>query len=127
VRFHPGEVLLAAVARLPVIALAAMHVTSVVLFDGLVIGAALFHHSNLRLPRRLEDGLRKLIVTPAHHWVHHHARRVDTDSNYGTLLTVWDRLFASFSPTERTPGLRIGVEGEGELGLPQLVARPLRP
>jgi sterol desaturase/sphingolipid hydroxylase (fatty acid hydroxylase superfamily) len=56
--------------------------------------------------------------------VHHHARQRDTDSNYGTVFSFWDRLFASRSPTRRDPGMEIGVQGHEERSLAQLVLRP---
>lgn len=126
VRFHPGEVLISALARTPLIVAGDVSLGSILLFDTLVLIGTLFHHSNLRLPARFERALRLVIVTPSHHWVHHHAVRADTNSNYGTLLTLWDRLFGSWSPTARTPDMRIGVEGEGDAPLPALAAAPFR-
>ena len=67
-----------------------------------------------------------VIITPGIHWVHHHAVRADTDSNYGTLFSFWDPLFRTRSPTPRTPTMTIGVEGEGERALPALLVRPFR-
>jgi sterol desaturase/sphingolipid hydroxylase (fatty acid hydroxylase superfamily) len=58
--------------------------------------------------------------------VHHHRIRQDTDSNYSTVLSLWDRLFGSRSPTRRTPEMEIGVEGREEQDLPGLLARPFR-
>lgn len=124
VRFHPGEVLISAVARAPLIILADVSMSSILLFDTMVLLGALFHHSNLRLPSWFERTLRLLVVTPSHHWVHHHARRADTDSNYGTILTLWDRLFGSWSPTARARDMAIGVEGAADVGLPDLVVAP---
>src|SRR5690606_10835760 len=89
--------------------------------------AAIFHHSNLRLPPRLERALSRVVVTPSIHWVHHHARRADTDSNYATVLSVWDRLFASRSRTQRRPDMRIGVERQRERPLGELALQPFRP
>ncbi|MGH7123915.1 MAG: sterol desaturase family protein, partial [Stellaceae bacterium] len=88
--------------------------------------ATIFHHSNLRLPPGLERALRLAIVTPSIHWVHHHRARADTDSNYSTVLSIWDPLFRSRSPTPRTPDLEIGVEGREELPVLGLVAAPFR-
>jgi sterol desaturase/sphingolipid hydroxylase (fatty acid hydroxylase superfamily) len=65
-------------------------------------------------------------VTPSIHWVHHHALRRDTDSNYATVLSIWDKLFASRSPTKRSPDLEIGVEGESEEPFLSLVSKPFR-
>ena len=124
-RFHFGEVALSALARAAIIVLLAVPLSSVLIFETLVLMAAVFHHSNLRLPRRLERALSRVIITPSIHWVHHHAVRADTDSNYGTVLSLWDRLFASRSATPRRPDMTIGVEGERDVGLPALLVRPL--
>ena len=124
VRFHPGEVLISALARAPLIIALDLPLASVLAFDGLVTIAALFHHSNVRLPAGLEALLRQLVVTPSHHWVHHHAVRRDTDSNYGAVLTLWDRVLGTWSPTVRTPGMAIGAEGAPDLPLAALAARP---
>lgn len=124
VRFHPGEVLISAAARAPLIVVADISIASILVFDTLVLLGALFHHSNLRLPSWLERALRAVIVTPSHHWVHHHAVHADTNSNYGTILTVWDRLFSSWSPTARTPDMRIGAGDEQDAPLPALALAP---
>jgi sterol desaturase/sphingolipid hydroxylase (fatty acid hydroxylase superfamily) len=126
VRFHFGEVILSALARAGVIALFAIPLPSVLAFEALVLLSAAFHHSNLKLPAALERALSWIVVTPSIHWVHHHRIRPDTDSNYATVLSLWDRLFGSRSPTRRTPGMEIGVEGREEQDLPGLLARPFR-
>lgn len=124
-RFHFGEVLLSAGARAAVIVLLDVPLLSVVVFETLVLVATIFHHSNLALPPRLERALARVVVTPSIHWVHHHARRRDTDSNYATVLSLWDPLFASRSATPRRPAMAIGVEGRGEEPLAQLLLHPL--
>ncbi len=112
-RFHFGEVLLSAMVRAVIVILLDIPLVSIVVFETVVLMAALFHHSNLRLPAGLEHLLARIIITPSIHWVHHHAVRRDTDSNYGTLLSLWDRLFASRSPHPRLLDMPIGVEGRG--------------
>lgn len=124
VRFHPGEVLISALARAPLIIAFDVSMVALVVFEGLLLASAFFHHSNVRLPAKAERAIRGLIVTPSHHWVHHHAVRTDTDSNYGALLTVWDRLFGSWSRTTRTPDMKIGVEGKADESLTQLALAP---
>jgi sterol desaturase/sphingolipid hydroxylase (fatty acid hydroxylase superfamily) len=109
-RFHVGEVLLSSVVRAAVIFILAIPLQAVVIFETMTAVAALFHHSNLSLPSFIERPLSKLIVTPSLHWIHHHAIQQDTDSNYSTVLSIWDRLFGSRSPTQRTPQLPIGLE-----------------
>jgi sterol desaturase/sphingolipid hydroxylase (fatty acid hydroxylase superfamily) len=124
VRFHPGEVFLSALVRVPVILALGMPLVSVVVFEALVLMAAAFQHSNLALAPWLERGLSRVIVTPGIHWVHHHDRRADTDSNYATVLSLWDRLFGSRSATARTPAMSLGVEGRDELSLIRLALLP---
>jgi|SRR5690606_14585993 len=123
-RFHVGEVLLSALARAPVILILDIPLASVVVFEVLVTMAAIFHHANVRLPPTLEATLSRVIITPQLHWVHHRARRRDTDSNYGTLLSGWDLLFASRSATRRTPDMVIGVAGQVENRIPRLLLLP---
>jgi len=125
-RFHFGEILLSAAARAGVILLLGFPVASILAFEAVLLGATIFHHSNLRLPPALEQPLSRLIVTPSIHWVHHHALRGDTDANYATLFSFWDRLFGSRSRTQRSPSMSIGVEGRLEQSLPQLLLRPFR-
>ncbi len=125
-RFHFGEVLLSALARAGVVLALAVPLVSVFAFETVLLIATIFHHSNLRLPPRLERALSRVIVTPSIHWVHHHRIRADTDSNYSTVLSIWDPIFRSRSPTRRTPALEIGVEGREELPVLGLVAAPFR-
>lgn len=127
VRFHFGEVLLSAGARGVVIVLLGMPIASVLVFELVVLLSSLFQHSNLRLPGWLERPLSRVIVTPSHHWVHHHAVRADTDSNFANTLSVWDRLFGTRSPTARWATMPIGTEGREERGLTGLLLRPLDP
>ena len=123
-RFHFGEVVASSVLRAVVIFLLGVPLASVLLFEIVVAMAAIFHHSNLRLPATLERALAWVIVTPSIHWVHHHAKRADTDSNYATVLSMWDRLFGSHSATVRTAVMQMGVGGGRDVGFLGLVARP---
>ena len=123
-RFHFGEVLLSALARAVVIALFDIPIISILVFETLVLAAAIFHHSNLALPRGLERVLSRLIITPSIHWVHHHALRGDTDSNYGTIFSFWDPIFRSRSAMQRSLTMPIGVEGQRERSILQLMVRP---
>jgi sterol desaturase/sphingolipid hydroxylase (fatty acid hydroxylase superfamily) len=126
-RFHAGEVLLSALVRALVIVVASVPLASVVVFETMLAVAVLFHHSNLRLPRAFERVLSLVIVTPSIHWVHHHATWTDTDSNYSTVLSVWDRLFGSRSANRRVVDMAIGVEGHHEEPLVGLLKRPFLP
>jgi sterol desaturase/sphingolipid hydroxylase (fatty acid hydroxylase superfamily) len=120
-RFHVGEVLFSALARVPVVIALAIPLAHLALFEAILFVSATFQHSNVRLPPRLERLLSVLIVTPSIHWVHHHVAAADRNSNYASVFSVWDRLFGTASATVRTPALAIGfdrdVEDRSVLGL----------
>ncbi len=126
VRFHLGEVVLSALLRLIPISLLATPLSTVIIFETLVLCGAVFHHSNVRIPPVIEGPLARLFVTPSIHWVHHHAVKSDTDSNYAAVLSVWDRVFRSKSPTKRTVDMKIGVEGIEDKGFFSLMLAPFR-
>jgi len=124
IRFHFGEIFMAVFIRALVVILLAVPFSSVVLFETLVLIFTFFHHSNIALPPRFENALSKIIITPSIHWVHHHAIRKDTDSNYGTIFSFWDRLFRTKSLTKRFETMRIGVEGGKDIPFLKLLFKP---
>lgn len=126
VRFHWGEIILSALVRSIAIILLGIHQTSILVFGIVVIAASIFHHANIGLPYRIDRVLSAVIVTPSIHWVHHHRKRGDTDSNYAAIFSWWDRLFGSRSATTRTRDMAIGTQGLEEKNLKQLLIGPLR-
>lgn len=123
-RFHPGEMILSAFARGLYVFLLGISIPAILIFDALVIISAGFHHSNVALPDRIDRSLRPLIVTPGHHRIHHIPKRQYTDSNYGTLVTVFDRFFGSWRDAPREG--RYGVEGGHDRNFLSLVVDPVR-
>lgn len=124
IRFHFGEIFIAAFIRAVLVIMLAIPFASVVLFETLVLVFTFFHHSNITLLPRFENALSKIIITPSIHWVHHHAIRKDTDSNYGTIFSFWDRLFYTKSLSRRFKTMRIGVEGGKDMPFFKLIFRP---
>ena len=124
IRFHFGEIFFATLVRAVVIIIFAVPFTSVLLFETLVLVFTLFHHSNIMMPLRLERFISKVVVTPSIHWVHHHALRKDTDSNYGTIFSFWDKLFNTRSTTQRSNSMKIGVEGLEDKNFKKLITQP---
>lgn len=123
-RFHVGEVILSAIVRTVPIILLGIPLTTVILFEALLLICAIFHHSDAKMPAFVERWLARVIVTPGIHWIHHHAKRDDTDSNYGLLFSFWDRLFRSKSLTKRFIGMPLGVEHMRDRSLLRLLIAP---
>ncbi|MFC1453225.1 sterol desaturase family protein [Verrucomicrobiota bacterium] len=110
-RFHPGEIALSAVLRLPIILLLGIHLWELVLYELLMAVVVDFHHANIGLAEPIDRLLRTILVTPAMHKVHHSRVRVETDSNYTSLLSVWDRVFGTFRLRHDLPAVKIGLTG----------------
>lgn len=109
-RFHPGEQVLSASARIVVLPLLGMALWQLALYEALLLPVILFHHSNVELPRRLDYGLLGVVVTPAMHRVHHSRWQPETDSNYGSILPWWDRLFGSFRLRDDARTIPLGLD-----------------
>lgn len=110
-RFHTGEIVLSSLARLAVLPLLGVTPAQLLLYELILQPVILFHHSNVRLPARLDQALRTVIVTPWMHWVHHSRYRPETDSNFASVFSFWDRLFGSFRLREDPSGISLGLDG----------------
>ena len=113
-RFHVGEHIGAALARLVLIPLLGFDVWNLVIYDALVIAVTQFHHADISLGR-LDHWLRFVIVTPDMHKIHHSDHRPETDSNFSTVFSFWDRLAGSF---RMRPDLKTVVFGLDEFREP---------
>jgi sterol desaturase/sphingolipid hydroxylase (fatty acid hydroxylase superfamily) len=84
---------------------------AVFLFEVILNACAMFNHANIALPAWLDRPLRLLIVTPDMHRVHHSVLWREHDSNYGFNLSVWDRLFRTYTaePEGGHQGMTIGL------------------
>ena len=111
-RFHPLEIVLSMLWKAAIILALGAPPLAVLLFEIVLNGAAMFNHANIRLPDRLDRMLRRIVVTPDMHRVHHSVVPRETHSNFGFNLSIWDRLFATYVPTPAA-----GHEGM-EIGLP---------
>jgi sterol desaturase/sphingolipid hydroxylase (fatty acid hydroxylase superfamily) len=108
-RFHPGELVFSTFIRLPVVILLGMSFGQLVLFELFLNLSTLFHHSNLAVPEKWDRLLRLVLVTPGMHRVHHSTETAETNSNYTSVLSIWDRLFRSFRTREDTHAITIGL------------------
>ena len=97
IRFHPIEAMLSMVYKCVIILLLGPMVLAVVVFEMLLNASAMFNHANVQLPNALDRYLRLIVVTPDFHRVHHSEIQQETDSNYGFFLSVWDRVFKTYT------------------------------
>jgi sterol desaturase/sphingolipid hydroxylase (fatty acid hydroxylase superfamily) len=110
-RFHPIEIILSMLIKFATIVVLGPPVVAVVIFEVLLNATAMFNHGNIRLPARLDKVLRRVVVTPDMHRVHHSIEDDETNSNFGFNLTWWDRLFGTYREAPRAghTGMTIGI------------------
>ncbi len=109
-RFHPVEILFSELFRLPIFALLGIGATEILLYNLLSFPVILLHHSNVALPKGFDSALSYVIPSPTLHRLHHSALSSEMNSNYGSLFSVWDRLFGSLLWRDVPNELRLGVE-----------------
>ena len=116
IRFHPVEIALSMVLKIGLVYLLGPSAIAVILFEILLNGTALFNHSNWRIPLSVDALLRKLLVTPDMHRVHHSIHRYEHDSNYGFALSIWDRMFGTYrdQPEAGHDDMTIGLEWQDD-------------
>lgn len=113
-RFHPVEIVFSAAYKLGAAFLIGPAILAAILFEVLLNASALFNHANLAIPRPIDRLLRLLIVTPDMHRVHHSVLRYEHDTNFGFCLSLWDRLFRTYTPepTGGQTGMTLGLSDQ---------------
>lgn len=111
-RFHPAEILLSTAIKCAAVAAIGAPAVAVLAFEILLNATSMFNHANVRLPDALERVLRRVIVTPGMHRVHHSADFNDTSSNFGFSLPWWDRILGTYreAPARGCDAMVIGVD-----------------
>lgn len=128
-RFHFAEMALSIPYRAAQVLLLGSSVRALKLWQTLTLGCILFHHSNLRLPARVESIVGWLLATPRMHGVHHSIVKAERDSNWSSGLSIWDRLHGTLRLDMGQADVRVGVRGfldDGHASLSRVLAGPFR-
>jgi sterol desaturase/sphingolipid hydroxylase (fatty acid hydroxylase superfamily) len=126
IRFHPGELLLSLPLRLAAIVLIGAPVGAVLAFEVAFAFANLFEHGDINLPTRAESWLDRVCITPAIHRRHHTKVGPERDTNFGTIFSIWDRTFGTFTPNGSATRIETGLPGTEGLGLSCVLTLPVR-
>ena len=131
IRFHPVEILLSMVIKLGAVAVLGAPALAVMVFEVLLNATSMFSHSNIKLPAGVDRPLRRILVTPDMHRVHHSIVARETDSNFGFNLPWWDHLFGTYrgQPAAGHEAMTIGLSqfrDPSELRLDRMLLQPLR-
>jgi sterol desaturase/sphingolipid hydroxylase (fatty acid hydroxylase superfamily) len=113
-RFHFAEFLASIPWRCAQIALIGVGPRTLELWQKLTFAEVLFHHSNVRLPRAVESKLSRYVITPRMHGIHHSVVREERDSNFSSVLTLWDALHGTARRDMERDPVTIGLSQFGE-------------
>jgi len=130
-RFHPGEALISWGVKASTVVALGVPPWVVVVFEVVLNATSMFNHGNVRLPRALDARLRKVVVTPDMHRVHHSLQTAEMNSNFGFNFPWWDWLFSTYrpEPARGHEGMELGIDkfrSRVDLGLWHLLSQPWR-
>ena len=100
-RHHPLESIIRFLFTLFGVFIIGTSIGIVMLYQALSLVSTQFNHANIRLPKKLDQWISYIIVSPDMHKIHHHYRLPYTDTNFGNIFSIWDRMFGTFSNYER--------------------------
>lgn len=96
-RHHPFESVVRFLFTCFAVLIVGAPVAYIMLYQGLSVVFSQFNHANIKLPKKVDDWLSYIIVSPNMHKVHHHYKMPYTDTNYGNIFSIWDRLFGTYA------------------------------
>ena len=128
-RHHPLESIIRFGFTLLGVFLIGANVGTIMLYQSLSLIATQFNHANIKLPKKIDLYLSYLIVSPDMHKTHHHYRLPYTDSNFGNIFSIWDRLFGTYIPFDREKlvyGVDVFFDEEGNRKISNLLKQPFQ-
>ena len=127
-RFHIGEHAISTGVRCVLYAAFGMKLQYIVIYETCFLANVLFHHANLQIGDLLDTIYRIVLTSPDMHKVHHSNIREEHDSNYTSLLSVWDRMFGTYRILENPKDIVYGIRGlEEEQTVRRMLLTPFRP
>ncbi|MEO5573938.1 MAG: sterol desaturase family protein, partial [Gammaproteobacteria bacterium] len=129
VRFHPIEIGLSMIYKVVLVTALGAAPWAILVFEIILNGASLFNHSNVYIPEKIDRRVRRVIVTPDMHRVHHSTRVEETNSNFGFSISLWDYACGTYrkAPVLGQLGMEIGLNEYRDpqrLGFFQLLLLP---
>ena len=128
-RHHPGESMVRGLFFFMGILVSGAPMYAVMMFQTLIILATAFTHANINLSKKLDGFLSYFLVSPAMHKVHHHYKQPFTDSNYGAIFSIWDRLLGTFMKLDKKDiiyGLDRYYPNEKDENMKELILYPFK-
>jgi len=109
-RHHPGETVFRIIFTIIGVFVSGASIGMVMLYQSLSVLFAHITHANISIPKKIDAILSYVLVTPNMHKIHHHYEMPLTDSNYGNIFSIWDRLFNTFSFINKQKSVVYGID-----------------
>lgn len=109
-RHHPGETVIRISFTIIAVYITGASMGIIMLYQSLSVLFAHLTHANIQMPTSIDRALSWIFVTPLMHKVHHHYQLPLTDTNFGNIFSIWDRLFGTFAQVEDTTKLTYGID-----------------
>ena len=103
IRFHTVELFFSVVMKSIVFVLFGFSFLPVLIYECVFFVALITQHSNIRISEQIDMLYRKLFSSPLMHRIHHSNKRKETDTNYGSVFSFWDRIFKTYLKKTETP------------------------
>jgi sterol desaturase/sphingolipid hydroxylase (fatty acid hydroxylase superfamily) len=108
-RHHPGESVFRFIFTTLAVIVTGAPMWMVFMYQSISVVLSQFNHANIGLPKWMDNVISYVIVTPDMHHVHHHYTQPYTDSNYGNIFSIWDRVFGTYMDLERSK-IKYGID-----------------
>lgn len=109
-RHHPGETVFRITFTILAVMVVGAPIGIVMLYQSLSVLFAHITHANINIPDKVDRALSYMLVTPNMHKVHHHYTQPLTDTNYGNIFSIWDRMFGTFASVNDPKSLKYGID-----------------
>jgi sterol desaturase/sphingolipid hydroxylase (fatty acid hydroxylase superfamily) len=109
-RHHPGETVFRIFFTIVAVMIVGAPIGIVLLYQSLSVLFAHITHANINMPAKIDKTLSYILVTPNMHKVHHHYTQPLTDTNYGNIFSVWDRIFGTFASVDDPKSIIYGID-----------------
>jgi len=128
-RHHPLESVIRFIFTLFGVFIIGVPIGIVMLYQSLSLVATQFSHANIRLPKKVDHIISYFLVSPDMHKIHHHHVLPYTDSNYGNIFSIWDRIFGTYMKMDREDlvyGIDVFPDEETNSNIKDLLKQPFQ-
>lgn len=124
-RFHIGEHIISLSIKISAYLIFTMSLEHILIYETVFLISVMFHHSNIKISEPVDRVLRLFITSPIMHKVHHSIKVEESDTNYSSLFSFWDRLFNTYKIVENPKDIKYGVDGlQDKQSLPDMLKTP---